>query len=133
MLHKDADEVAVANDASEHSAPVQSAAVDDFEPSSIAQAVFGRTAGPLGDSFHFRDRISASHGSGVTEPGSLNDIPALMSHQDGAAGTHGLLAILEEAQAIEAPPGQHREDHFNIMQHHAPGALVTHVPFDLIV
>ena len=126
-------EVAVANDASEHSAPVQSAAVDDFEPSSIAQAVFGRTAGPLGDSFHFRDRISASHGSGVTEPGSLNDIPALMSHQDGAAGTHGLLAILEEAQAIEAPPGQHREDHFNIMQHHAPGALVTHVPFDLIV
>lgn len=128
-----AGEIAVANDAGEHSTPVQSAGVDDFGPPSTAQVVFGRAVGTLGDSFHFRDEISGSHGSSVTGPASLNDIPALMSHQEGAAGTHGLLAILEEAQAIGAPPGQHPEDHFNIVPHHAPSALVTHVPFDLLV
>jgi hypothetical protein len=55
-----------------------------------------------------------------------------MSHQDGAAGRHGLLAILEEAQTVEAPPGEHPENHFDIIPHHAPGTLVAHAPFDLL-
>lgn len=99
----------------------------------MAQAVFGRAVGTLGDSFHFRDEISSSNGSGVANVAELNDLLSSMSHTGDNSGTHGLLAILEEARTFEALPGQHPEDHFNIVPHHAPGALVTHVPLDLLV
>jgi hypothetical protein len=127
-----AGQIGAASDAVESGTPAHDA-WQDFEPSSMAQVVFGRTVGTLGDSFHFRDETSGSNGSGITGLASLDDIPALMSHQDGAAGRQGLLATLEEAQTVEAPPGEHPENHFNIIPHHAPSALATHVPFDLMV
>jgi hypothetical protein len=123
-----AGQIAAASEPVEPGTAGQGAGVQDFEPPSIAQVVFGRAVGTLGDSFHFRDGISPSHVAGVTEVAGLHDILASTGHPEGAAGPHGLLAILEEAQAIEAAPGQHPEDH-----HHAPGALVAHVPFDLLV
>jgi hypothetical protein len=89
----------------------------------------GETLSTLGDSFCFKSQISGS--TDVAEP---NDIPASMSHHEDAAGTQRSLATSEGAQAIEPPlPEQHRDHHFNIVPPHAPGALVTQVPHDLIV
>jgi len=125
--------IATASDAGEHSTPALDAGAHNLEPSSMAQAVFGRTFGTLGDSFHFRDEISGPHGSGAINVAALDDIAASVRHPEDAAGTHGLLAILDEAQAIEALPGRHPEDHFNTNPHHAPAAVMTHVALDLLV
>jgi FecR protein/Bacterial Ig-like domain (group 3) len=125
--------IAAAADAVKPGTPMQGAGVHDFEPSSIAQVVFGGAVGTHGDSFHFKNEIVGSKDSGVIDAAKLNDLPAWMIHHEDAAGTHALLAISGEAQSIEAPPGQHPDDHLNIAPHHPPGALVTHVPFDVIV
>ncbi len=94
----------------------------------------GETPGAPGDSFHFKDEISGSKGSRVTDVAELNGIPASMSHHEDAAGTHGPLAISEGAQALGLPsPEQYPDDEFHIVPHPAPSALVTHVPHDLIV
>jgi hypothetical protein len=94
----------------------------------------GETPGAPGDSFHFKDEISGSKGSRVTDVAELNGIPASMSHHEDAAGAHGPLTISERAQAIGLPsPVQYPDDEFHIVPHHAPSALVTHVPHDLIV
>jgi VCBS repeat-containing protein len=94
----------------------------------------GETPGTLGDSFHFKDEMSSFKGSGVIDLAELDQIPASMSHHENAAGTRVPPATSEGAQAIEPPPpGQHPDDHFNIVPNHAPNALVTHVPHDLIV
>jgi hypothetical protein len=110
-------QIAAASDVVKPGTPMHGAGVHDFEPSSNAQVVFGGAVGALGDSFHFKDEISGSKGSGVID----------------VAGTHGPLAISQEAQMIGFPPGQHPDDHFNFALHDPPGALVTHEPFDLIV
>jgi Bacterial Ig-like domain/FecR protein len=180
----------IAGDAGKHAAPMHGAGVHDFEPSFIAQVGSGGTVGTPGDSFHFKDEISGSKGSRVTDvaepndiraseshhddaagthgplaisggretPGApgdsfhfkdeisgskgsrvtdvaeLNGIPASMSHHEDAAGTHGPLAISERAQAIGLPsPEQYPDDELHIFPHHAPSALVTHVAHDLIV
>jgi hypothetical protein len=180
----------IAGDAGKHAAPMHGAGVHDFEPSSIAQggsgwnvgapgdsfhfkdeisgskgsgiidvaepndipasgshhddaagthgllaiSEGGKTPGAPGDSFHFKDEISGSKGSRVTDVAELNGIPASMSHHEDAAGTHGPLAISEGAQAIGLPsPEQYPDDEFHIVAHHAPIALVTHVQHDLIV
>jgi hypothetical protein len=164
-------------------APTHGASVHGFEPSSISQVVSGGTVGVPGDSFHFKDEISALKGSGITDVAEPNHIPASMSPHEDAAGTHGPLviskggetpdtvgdsfhfkdeisgfkgsglidvasivhhedgaathvspAISAGAQAIELlSPGQHPDDHFNIVPDRTPVALVTHVPHDLIV
>ncbi len=124
----------IASGAGEHATPAHGAGVHAFEPSSMPQVVSGGTVGTPGDSFHFKDEISGSKGSGVINVAELNDIPASMSHHEDAARTQGPLAISDGAQAIELPPpGQHPDNHFNIVPDHAPSALVTHVPHDLIV
>jgi hypothetical protein len=175
----------IAGDAGKHTAPIHHAGVHDFEPSSIAQvwswgtvgtsgnsfhfkdemsgskgsgiidvpsdiraseshhddaagthgllaiSEGGEPPGALGDSFHFKDEISGSKGSRVTDAAGLNGIPAWMSHHEDAARTHGPLAISEAAQAIGLPsPEPYPDDEFH---HHAPSALVTHVQHDLIV
>jgi len=72
----------------------------------------GETPDGLGDSFHFRDKISSFKG----------------------AATHVPPAISDRAQAIElAPPGQRPDDHFTIVPDHAPSSLVAHAAHDLIV
>ena len=126
-------EIAAAADADKPGTPMQGAGVHGFEPSSIAQVVFGGAVGTHGNSFHFKDEIVGSKDSGVIDAAKLNDLPAWMIHHEDAAGTHAPLAISGEAQSIEAPPGQHPDDHLNIAPHHPPGALVAHVPFDVIV
>ena len=124
----------IAGDAGKHAAPMHGAGVHDFEPSSIAQGGSGWNVGAPGDSFHFKDEISGSKGSRVTDVAELNGIPASTSHREDAAGTHGPLAISEGAQAIGLPsPEQYPDDEFHIVAHHAPIALVTHVQHDLIV
>ena len=94
----------------------------------------GETPGALGDSFHFKDEISGSKGSRVTDVAELNGIPTSMSRHEDAAGTHGPPAISEGAQAIGRPsPEQYPDDEFHVVTHHAPSTLVTHVQHDLIV
>ena len=94
----------------------------------------GEALGTLGDSFHFKDAISSFKGSGVIDLAELDQIPASIVHHEDAAGTRGPPAISETAQTIElSPPGQHLADHFSIVPDHAGGAVVTHVPHDLIV
>jgi Bacterial Ig-like domain (group 3)/FecR protein len=180
----------IAGDTSKHAAPMHGASVHDFEPSSMAQVGSGGTVGTPGDSFHFKDEISGSKGSGIIDVAEPNDIPASQGHHDDAAGTHGPLAISEGgeipgapgdsfhfkdeisgskgskvtavaalngipasmghhedaagthgpraisegAQAIGLPsPEQYPDHEFHIVPFHAPSALVTHVPHDLIV
>jgi Bacterial Ig-like domain/FecR protein len=113
-------------------APVQGAGVHDVEPSSVARVVFGAAVGTHGDAFHFKDEILGSKDSGVIGAAELNDLLAWTRHHEDAVGTHGSLAISEQAQTIEPVPGQHPDDHFNVLPHHAPGAPVIHAPFDLI-
>jgi hypothetical protein len=72
--------------------------VHDFEPSSMAQAGSWGTVGTPGDSFHFKDKISGSKGSGIIDIAEPNNIPASESHHNAAAGTHGPLAISEGAE-----------------------------------
>jgi Bacterial Ig-like domain len=90
--------IAAASAATMHGAGAQ-----DFEPSSIAQAGSGGMVGARGDSFHFKDEISGSKGSGIIDVAEPNDIPASMSHHDDAAGTHGPLAISEGGEPPGAP------------------------------
>ena len=77
----------IAGDAGKHAAPMHGAGVHDFEPSSIAQVGSGGTVGTPGNSFHFKDEISGSKGSGIIDVAEPNDIPASESHHDDAAGT----------------------------------------------
>jgi len=92
------------------------------------------TSGTPGDSFHFKDEISSSKGSGVIDLAGLDQVLAPTSHHEDAAGARVPPAISDGAQAIELlPPEQQPNDHFNIGPHHAPSAFVTHVPHDLIV
>jgi hypothetical protein len=124
----------ISGEVSEHgTALMHGAGALDFEPSSIARVVFGSGAAGtlgLGDSFHFKDEISRFEGSGVIDLADVDHTPASISHRENAAGTHGP----EGAQTIELSlPGQHSADHFNIVPDHAGGAVVTHVPHDLMV
>ena len=124
----------ISGEASEHGpAPVHGAGALDSEPASIAHVVFGSGAAGtlgLGDSFHFKDEISGFEGSGVIGLADVDHTPASISHSENAAGTSGP----EGAQTIELSlPGQHSADHFNIVSDHAGGAVVTHVPHDLMV
>jgi hypothetical protein len=101
-------------------------------PSAISER--GETPGAPGDSFHFKDEISGSKGSRVADVAEFNGIAASMSHHEDAAGTHGLPAISEGVQAIALPsPEQYPDHEFHIVPFHAPSALVSHVPHDLIV
>ncbi len=123
----------ISGEASEHgTAPMHGAGAPDFEPSSTAHAVFGSGAAGtlgLGDSFHFKDKISGFEGSGVIDLADVDHAPASISHRENAAGTRGP----EGAQTTELSPGQHSADNFSIVPDHAGGAVVTHVPHDLIV
>jgi hypothetical protein len=124
----------ISGEASEHgTAPMHGAGAADFEPSSTAHAASGSGAAGtlgLGDSFHFKDKISGFEGSGVIDLADVDHAPASISHRENAAGTHGP----EGAQTTElSMPGQHSADNFSIVPDHAGGALVTHVPHDLMV
>jgi len=124
----------ISGEASEHgTAPMHGAGAPDFEPSSTAHAVFGSGAAGtlgLGDSFHFKDKISGFEGSGVIDLADVDHAPASISHRENAAGTRGP----EGAQTTELSlPGQHSADNFSIVPDHAGGAVVTHVPHDLMV
>ncbi len=124
----------IANGAGEHATPAHGASAHAFEPSSVPQVVSEGTVGTPGDSFHFRDEIPGSKGSGVINVAELNDIPASMSHHEDTAGPRVPPAISDGPQAIELPPpGQHLDDHLNIVPGQAPSVLVSHGPHDLIV
>src|SRR6266478_2364614 len=121
----------ISGEVSEHrTAPMHGAGALDFGPSSTAHVVFGSGAAGtlgLGDSFHFKDEISGFEGSGAIGLVDVDHTPALISHSENVAGTGG-------PQTIELSlPGQHSADHFNIVSDHAGGAVVTHVPHDLMV
>jgi VCBS repeat-containing protein len=124
----------ISGEASEHAAaPMHGAGAPDFEPSSTAHAASGSGAAGtlgLGDSFHFKDKISGFEGSGVIDLADVDHGLASISHRENAAGTRGP----EGAQTTELSlPGQHSADHFSIVPDHAGGAVVTHVPHDLMV
>jgi hypothetical protein len=81
-----------------------------------------------GDSFHFKDEISAHDCSGAI------DLAAASISRENAAGTGGALAISEGAQTTELSlVGQHSADQFSFVPDHAGGAVITLVPHDLIV
>ncbi|WP_024519555.1 Ig-like domain-containing protein [Bradyrhizobium sp. Tv2a-2] len=61
--------------------------------SSLAQVMSGDTLGAPGDSFHFNDAVSGIKGSGITDVAEPGHTPASMDRLEGAAGTHGSLAI----------------------------------------
>jgi len=93
------------------------------------------TAGKLvlADSFKFKDDLPGHKGSDVIDRGPEDHTPGSITHHENSAGPHGLPEI-SETQTIElSPPGQHSADHFSIVPHLAGGAVVTHVPHDLIV
>ena len=85
----------VASEAGEHATPTHGAGAHAFEPSSIPQALSGETVGTPVNLFHFKDEISGSKGSGVTDAAESSDIPASMSNHEDAAVTHGPPAISE--------------------------------------
>jgi VCBS repeat-containing protein len=93
--------------------------VPGSEASSTADMVIGwRAAGThgLGDSFHFKNEISAFKGADVSGPADA-----------------GPLTISEETHTIVLSLlGQHPADNFGVVPDLA-GAVVTHVPHDLIV
>jgi len=92
-----------------------------------AAPVHGAAALGLGDSFHFKGEISGFEGSDVIDLAEVDHIPASISHRENPAGTGGP----EEPQTIELSlPSQHSADH---VPHHAGGAVVAHMPHDLIV
>ena len=124
----------ISGEASEHgTAPMHGAGAPDFEPSSTAHAASGSGAAGtlgLGDSFHFKDKISGFEGSGVIDLADVDHAPASISHRENAAGTRGP----EGAQTTELSlPGQHSADNFSIVPDHAGGTVVTHVHHDLMV
>jgi len=82
-----------AGDTGEQATPMHDAGPHDFEPSSIAQVVFGEGVGMLGDSFYFRDEMSGFKVGVIFA--ELDDIRASMSHHEDAPATHGLPAIPE--------------------------------------
>jgi len=124
----------ISGEASEHAAaPMHGAGAPDFEPSSTAHAASGSGAAGtlgLGDSFHFKDKISGFEGSGVIDLADVDHAPASISHRENAAGTRGP----EGAQTTELSlPGQHSADNFSMVPDHAGGTVVTHVHHDLMV
>jgi hypothetical protein len=80
---------AIAGDAGEHA--LHGPDVAGFEPSYLTQIMSEGTVGTLGHSFHFKDNVSGSKGSGVI--GVVNDVPVSMNHDLEATGTHGPLSI----------------------------------------
>jgi hypothetical protein len=100
-------------------------------PQAISEG--GETSGTPGESFHFKDEISSSKGSGLVDVAELSQTPASIVPHEIVAATHVPPAISDGAQAIELPsPEQHPDDHFNIVARHAPSALVTQMSHDLI-
>lgn len=96
--------------------------------------VSGGAVDTPGDSFHFKDEISSFKGSSLIDVAELDQIPVSIVHHEDGAATHVSPAISVGAQAIELlSPGQHPDDHFNIVLDRTPSALVTYVPHDLIV
>ncbi len=93
------------------------------------------TAGRLvpGDSFKFKDELPGQKGSDVIDRGPEDHTPASISHHENSAGPHGLPEISETQEIELSPPAQHSADHFSMVPHHAGGAVVSHVPHDLIV
>jgi hypothetical protein len=88
----------------------------------------------LGDSFHFKNEISGHDSSDAIDLADVDFTPASVGHRESAAGPHGALASTEGAQTTELSlPGQHSADHFSIVPDHAGGAVITHVPHDLMV
>jgi len=82
-----------------------------------------------GDSLHFKDEIFGHNGSGANDLADVNFAPASISHHEDAAGTDAPPAISEPAQ----PSGQHSAENFSLVPDHTTGAVVTHVPHDLMV
>jgi hypothetical protein len=112
--------------------------VPDFEASSNADKVSGSgTAGThgLGDSFHFKDKISGLGDSDVVDPADAGFTRAPISHREDIAGVSRAHAISGETHASELSGlEQHSTDNFSIVPNEAEGgAVVTHVPHDLIV
>jgi VCBS repeat-containing protein len=121
------------SDLKEHSESI----VTNTGPVNAAETHMHRseTAGKLvlGDSFNFKDELPGHKGSDVIDLVPEDHTPASISHRENAAGTHGPPEI-SETQTIELSlPGHHSVDHFSLFPHHAGGAVVTHVPHDLIV
>jgi VCBS repeat-containing protein len=82
-----------------------------------------------GDSFHFKNEISAHEVSGAIDLAAVNFSPASISHPKDPAGTDAAPAISEPAQ----PSLQHSADNFSLVPDHTRGAVLTHVPHDLMV
>jgi len=81
------------------------------------------------DSFHFRNEISGHEGSSAIDLAEVNFTPASIGQHTDATGTGAAPAISEPAQ----PPLQHPADNFSSVPDPAKGAVVSHVPHDLIV
>jgi hypothetical protein len=87
----------------------------------------------LGDSFHFKDKMSGSEHSDVGDLAEVGHTPASIGHRENIAGPHGP-PMISETHTIELSlPGQHSADHSHIVPDHARSAVVAHVPHDLMV
>jgi VCBS repeat-containing protein len=117
--------------------PMHGVGAPDFEPSSMAHAVFGSGAAAtrgLGDSFHFKGEISSSEVSDLIDHAGVNHNPASIGHHENAAGSSGPLAISEGTQTLELSPTKHHSsDNFSIVPDQAVSAFVSHLPHDLMV
>ena len=115
-------------------APKHGAVALDFESFSTAHGIFGSGAAGksgLGESFHFKSKMSGSEASDVINLADVDHIQVSISHRGHAAGTSGSLAISEGA--IELFPSRHHSsDNFGNISDQA-GNAITHALHDLIV
>ena len=85
------------------SSTLTNGATAEIAVASAAQVAPVGTVGAAGDSFHFKDEISGSEGSGVIDVAELSDTQTSMSHHEDAAGTNGPLAISGIGETPGAP------------------------------
>ncbi|MBR1276392.1 VCBS domain-containing protein [Bradyrhizobium sp. AUGA SZCCT0283] len=114
--------------ASKHGAP-------GSEPSTAHEASGSAAAHThgLGDTFHFKDKISAPAASDVVEDIEVDPIAASTGHPGNAVDPNGPPTISEIAQLIElSPPKHHPSDDFNHGGGHM-GNGHAHAALDLIV
>ncbi len=120
--------------ASKHGGP-------DFEPSTAHVASGSAADHPhgLGDSFHFKDKISAPD---VSDVGEVDHAPASIVHRGSTASTSEPLAISEIAQTIETASPEHHasddskhhwSDNVSNGPDHAWSGASTHAAHDLMV
>jgi thiamine monophosphate synthase len=81
----------------------------DSEPSTAHAAPDSAAAHThgLGQTFHFKDKISASAASDVLDYIGVSPIAASTGHSGNAADGNGPPTISELAQSIELPPSTH--------------------------